>query len=230
MPINIDNTVYSDTEAVSLIKKLRKENDELRSNKEEMDEQCKPELSRYDWDIIINDVPYYAYYAVNYFKKGNNGVYICPRNETPNKDNLVPFKAKYPVSWNIIDNTHIYMNEYSAYTVSDYIITRNNKAFTHYYDLIDALRFIRDVGEHPMNLNDIDFDKKVVGRKIWWRDEPAIITRFNWIIGTVSFKPDGIDRFTTPKEFEDDVIEYYEDMDSIHTDIWDKHIGWFREE
>lgn len=230
MPINIDNTVYSDTEAISLIKKLRKENEDLRNNKKEIDEQYKPKLSRYDWDIIINDVPYYAYYAVNYFKKGNNGVYICPRNETPNKDNLVPFKAKYPVSWNIIDNTHIYMNEYSAYTVSDYIITRNNKAFTHYYDLIDALRFIRDVGEHPMNLNDIDFDKKVVGRKIWWRDEPAIITRFNWIIGTVSFKPDGIDRFTTPKEFEDDVIEYYEDMDSIHTDIWDKHIGWFREE
>lgn len=230
MPINIDNTVYSDTEAISLIKKLRKENEELRNNKKEISEQRKPELSRYDWDIVINDVPYYAYYAINYFDEGYNGVYICPRNETPTKDNLIPFRVESPVSWNIIDNSHIYINEYSAYTVDDYIITRNNKAFTHYYDLIDALRFIRDVGEHPMNLNDIDFDKKVVGRKIWWRDEPAVITGFNWSIGTVSFKPDGIDRFTTPKEFEDDVIEYYEDMDSIHTDIWDKHIGWFREE
>lgn len=33
MPINIDNTVYSDTEAISLIKNLRKENEELRNNK-----------------------------------------------------------------------------------------------------------------------------------------------------------------------------------------------------
>ena len=54
MPINIDNTVYSDTEAISLIKKLRKENDELRNNKKEIDEQYKPRLSIFK-KALFND-------------------------------------------------------------------------------------------------------------------------------------------------------------------------------
>lgn len=185
---------------------------------------------RCEWDIIIDNIPYYAYYLVNYLDR--SGIFVCPRDKEPTKDNLLAYHMNSPVSWNIVDNSKPSIS--SKYdivkTTTEYIIKRNGVDFTYCYDLLDALRFIRDVTEHPMNLNDIDFDKKVVGRKIWWRDEPAIITRFNWGIGTVSFKPDGIDRFTTPKEYEDDVIEYYEDMDSIHTDIWDKHIGWFREE
>lgn len=237
MAVTIGNTLYSDTEAASLIKKLMYENEELLKDKTEtlktkqITTHNEPKLSRYNWDIVIDNIPYYAYCVTNYFRDGDNGLYICPRNEKPDKDNLIPYHLKSPVSWTITDNSHPYISckSHSVYTVNDYIVNRNGKAFTHCYDLIDALKFIRDVPEHPMDLNFIDFDKKVVGRKIYWRSEPAIITSFNWGIGTVSFKPDGIEWFKTPPEFENDVVDYYEkELTSIHTDIFDKHICWFR--
>lgn len=224
MPVTVNNTLYSDTEAAALIKKLMKENESLMQNKTKLEEE--PKLSRYNWDIVINDIPYYAY-----FRNTDNKIFICPRDEEPNKNNLIIYNLNSPVSWTITDNSHPYINSegYSVHTVSDFIVNRNGRAFTHCYDLLDALKFIKNVPEHPMDLNFIDFDKKVVGRKIYWRSEPAVITKFNWGIGTVSFKPDGIEWFKTPPEFENDVVDYYEKgLTSIHTDIFDKHICWFR--
>ena len=85
------------------------------------------------------------------------------------------------------------------------------------------------MGDHPLALNTIDFDKKMIGRKIWWRSEPGIITR--WIDGQacVIIEPDGIEKFTTPAEFfKEDGDEYYED-NYVKTNIFDKHIWWFRD-
>ena len=76
----------------------------------------------------------------------------------------------------------------------------------------------------------IDYDKKMIGRKVWWRSQPAIITK--WIKGQacVILEPDGIDSFKTPAEYEnDDMFGDDEDKKSIKTEVFDKHIYWFRE-
>ena len=69
----------------------------------------------------------------------------------------------------------------------------------------------------------------MIGRKVWWRSEPAIIE--SWIYGQacVILKPDGIEGFTVPPEFRGELVPSYCDEDhTIKADILDKHIWWFR--
>ena len=73
------------------------------------------------------------------------------------------------------------------------------------------------------------FAEKMIGRKVWWRSEPAIIK--SWIghgQACVILEPDGIDNFTMPAEFADDEVMTYEDK-TVKTSIFDKHIWWFRD-
>ena len=86
---------------------------------------------------------------------------------------------------------------------------------------------INDFLDHPMNLNEIDFDKNVIGRKVWWRSEPAVVTSYISGQACVILEPDGIPRFTTPAEFAGEECECYVD-DDAKADILDKHIWWFR--
>lgn len=82
--------------------------------------------------------------------------------------------------------------------------------------------------EHPLELNAIDFDQKAVGRRVWWRSEPAVIESFIKGQAEVILKPDGIHRFTTPPEFAEEDPDYYEDG-IVKTSILDNHIWWFRD-
>lgn len=95
---------------------------------------------------------------------------------------------------------------------------------------IDQARWlIQQLGEHPLDLNEYGFAEKMIGRKVWWRSEPAIVT--SWIghgQACVILEPDGVERFTTPPEFADDGTMYYEDRD-VKADIFDKQIWWWRE-
>ena len=71
---------------------------------------------------------------------------------------------------------------------------------------------ITEFSEHPLELNAIDFDHKAVGRKVWWRGEPAIVESFISGQACVILKPDGIPRFTVPPEFAEEEPDYYEDV------------------
>ena len=95
--------------------------------------------------------------------------------------------------------------------------------------LHEALAYVLDgkLDEHPAELNDRDFDEHLIGRKIWWRSEPGIITYYCKGQAAVIIKPDGIERFTPPKEYEGDGFGSYDD-DEIKASIFDKHIWWFR--
>lgn len=68
----------------------------------------------------------------------------------------------------------------------------------------------------------------MIGRKVWWRSEPAVIT--HWIEGQacVILEPDGIDKFAVPAEFVHDEIMNDRERD-IKAEIFDDHIWWFRE-
>ena len=95
----------------------------------------------------------------------------------------------------------------------------------------EALSYVLDnrLDEHPMELNNRDFDKEVIGRKVWWRSEPGVITQYCKGQAAVIIEPDGIERFTVPREYADDDFLVEEDRD-VKASIFDKHIWWFRKE
>jgi hypothetical protein len=191
------------------------------------------------WDIEIDGRPYYACFIDDYVHSigghwGENNIWGYPRDEEPSYDNLIELQIGSPVNWGIRYEPHHTLktkwDRTRADTSNQVIITRNGKDFYNCFSIAKAQAILETIDDHPMNLDEIDFDKKVVGRKIWWRSEPAIITKFNWGICTVSIKPDGIEHFSIPAEHRKDEIPYYEDGESsIHTSIFDNHIWWFRD-
>lgn len=188
------------------------------------------------WDTVINREPYFVVLIEGYIhtiggKYGNNNLWAYPRNEKPSFKNLIQFDGE-PVCWGInyapYNHARYRHGEFEARTIGNVFITRNGEKFCDVRGSIERAKcMIDDFLEHPMNLNKIDFDKNVIGRKVWWRSEPAVVTSYISGQACVILEPDGITQFTTPAEFADDGCEYYFDGD-VKADILDKHIWWFR--
>lgn len=195
----------------------------------------------YDWDVELYGKPYYVIRIPGYVHTigghyGNNDLWAYPRNERPSYKNIVEFNADGPVRWGILYEPASYLkSKYGEDEIRDnglITITRNSKPFCRfngdiYYGIDRARTLISEINEHPLEFNTIDFDKKMIGRKVWWRSQPAIIV--GWGDGCVILQPDGISCFETPKEFLKD--EFY-DPDYSHTiraEFFDKHIWWFRD-
>lgn len=203
-----------------------------------------PKLYPMDWDVVINGKPYYVVRVEGYCHRiggryNNNDLWAYPRDEEPTYENLIEFDCDNPVSWGIRYTPKNVIkckwDECESYSVGSVVITRNGEDFYNVrgginYGIDKARVIISEFKEHPIDCQMIDFDKKVIGRKVWWRSEPAIVT--HWCKGQacVILEPDGIDKFTTPAEFyEEDGEDHYEDG-TVKTDILDDHIWWFRED
>ena len=201
-----------------------------------------PKLRPYDWDVYINDKPYYVVRIEGFVhtiggKYGENDLWAYPRDEEPTYENLIEFNCDNPVSWGIEYKPRNYArckwDECESFSGSTIMITRNGKNFCDVwgkginYGIDKARVMISQFQEHAMDLNSIDFDKKVIGRKVWWRSEPAVVTSYVDGQACVILEPDGIDHFTVPAEFAKEEPEYYCDGD-VKADILDKHIWWFR--
>lgn len=189
------------------------------------------------WDTVINGKPYFVVRIVGYVhtiggKYNNNDLWAYPRDEKLNCENLVQFEGE-PVCWGINYAPYNYArrrhDEFEATTIGNVFITRNGEKFCDVRGGIERAKcMINDFNEHPINLNEIDFDKKVIGRKVWWRSQPAVVSNYISKQACVILEPDGIKQFTTPAEFADEGCNYYCDGD-VKADILDKHIWWFRE-
>lgn len=191
------------------------------------------------WDVIIHNRPYYAVRIPGYVhtvggRFGNNDYWAYPRDQEPNYNNLIEFSCDNVVCWGIKYQPHNYIkckwDESRAQSAVSCMITRNGVDFCDVWGgLAKATVLIDMINEHPLDLNEIDFDKKMIGRKVWWRSEPGIIT--SWISGQgcVIIEPDGIDRFSIPSEFKDDSMmeACYEDG-NVKVSIFDEHVWWFR--
>ena len=189
------------------------------------------------WDVWIKDKPYYVARIVGYIHSiggrfGENDYWMYPRNEEPSYDNLVEFNGDGGALWGINMQPRNYIRckwgEAECFTSHWITITRNGKPFFDTHGVNHALDLINRIHEHPLNLNEIGYDKRMIGRKVWWRSEPAVIT--HWIgygQACVILKPDGIDKFTIPAEFADEEGFYCDD--GVKTNIFDEHIWWFRE-
>lgn len=196
-------------------------------------------MRKMDWDVEVNGVSYQIVRIDGYVHAiggswGENNLWMYPRNEEPTYDNLVEYYGNgCGVCWGIRYEPHNYTrtkwDETECYTSGGAMITRNGKDF--YFccgGIIEAQYLLRDIDEHPLDLNMYGFAEKMIGRKVWWRSEPAVIT--HWVghgQACVILEPDGIDRFTTPAEYANDDFMAYEERD-IKTSIFDKHIYWFR--
>ena len=199
-------------------------------------------LKPLNWDIIINNRPYYVVRIEGYVHTigghwGENNLWAYPRDEKPSYKNLIEFTSDEVVCWGIKYEpeirTHYKYGESETRKVGGVIITRNGKRFYTvggglHYGIDKARVLIEEFKEHPINTYSIDFDKKVIGRKVWWRSQPGIIT--SWVDGQacVIIEPDGIPCFFVPEEFNNDNSFYYVD-EPIKADILDKHIWWFRD-
>ena len=99
---------------------------------------------------------------------------------------------------------------------------------------VGNIEYLSDIIDSVPSASNVDYyiniiKEKMIGRKVWWRSEPAIIT--SWIgngQACVILEPDGIDNFTKPAEFVDDDCMDDGERD-IKTDIFDEHIWWFRD-
>ena len=193
-------------------------------------------MHQMNWDTVINEKSYFVVLIEDYIhtiggKYGNNNLWAYPRSEKPSCENLVQFDGE-PVCWGInyapYNHVRYRHGELETRTIGNVFITRNGEKFCDVRGGIERARcMINDFLEHPMNLNEIDFDKNVIGRKVWWRSEPAVVASYISRQACVMLEPDGIPRFTTPAEFADEGCDYYCESD-VKANILDKHIWWFR--
>lgn len=78
--------------------------------------------------------------------------------------------------------------------------------------------------EHPLDLHNEVGRNAIVGRKVFWRDTPAVITRFINDQGCVIIKTDGVPYFPKPVYKETDDQE-----DEIKDDILSGSFWWYRD-
>lgn len=197
-----------------------------------------------DWDVVVGrdntpyqviHVPGFAHCIGGHLDNGDGNCYWAyPLGEEITYENLLEFDGEPGATWGLEYTPTNYCKtkwgESEIRRGRKMIITRNGEPF---YDGLmtfhQAIAYVKDglLDEHPLHLNERDFDKKCIGRKVWWRSEPAVITRYVKGQACVILKPDGIERFTVPAEFADE--PYYYEEEDVKTSIFDKNIWWFRD-
>lgn len=85
-----------------------------------------------------------------------------------------------------------------------------------------AIRILELLGK----LQDIDWDS-LEGRKIYWRETPAVVERVILEQGCMIVKVDGAERFPE-RIWADEDWQKLEDPTSVKIDVLDPHIWWFR--
>lgn len=92
--------------------------------------------------------------------------------------------------------------------------------------LLEARNLIVKIHGHPIQIWKKEERDKLVGRKVWWREEPAIITMF-LDDACVVMEPDGIEKFK-PTAYRDE-IDDEEDQFRVKNTIHSPHIWWYRD-
>lgn len=199
-------------------------------------------MFKFSWDVVLNGVPYQVVQIEGYVHSiggrwGENDLWMYPRNETPSYENIIEYQCEGSgVCWGIRYDPHNYIRtkygESECFTSGGAMITRNGKDFHFCRGGIDEAKWlIKKIDDHPLDLNDYGFDEEMIGKKVWWRSQPAIITK--WIgdgEACVILEPDTdiIKGFTIPQEFVEDEDYDPDDKEYIKTSIFDDHIWWFR--
>jgi hypothetical protein len=194
----------------------------------------------YNWDLEVYGKPYYVIKIPEYVHTldGNgwdNDLWCFPRDEVPSYKNLYEYHGSFGgTRWGYnVSPKHYYSykyDEYEVYTINEITITRNDKDFCKCKSVFEALSRIEylESNEHPLELIDIDFDKKCIGRKVWYRGEPAKIDSYVRSEACVIIVPDGIESFTIPPELENFPLNEEEYEKIVKISIFSELIYWYR--
>lgn len=208
------------------------------------------DLSKIDlmsWDVVVNGEEYAVYSVPGYAHTikaydAQIDTWCCKRTEIPSFETLIPFNseirgAAFGIKFEPKNIHHFHHGEHEIEeSRRDVIITRNGEDFACTYSIESAKYMIDKYLEHPLDLNFYGFKEKMIGRKVWYRSQPAIITKFmygddRYNGPDIVLEPDGIDEFSIPKEYigDDSYIIYEEDKRMIITSILDEHIWYWRQ-
>jgi len=194
----------------------------------------------YGWDLEVKGVPYDIYRIEGYNhtiggKWGENCFWACPSGEKPSFENLIEFNGDAPtwgISFERVNYIKSKWNETSVETSGDCWITRNGKKFYHIsgrsmdYALAKAQHLLVQLLEEcPLYLSDRNWKEQAIGRKIWYENQPAIITSITsgnelWI------EPDGIPCFKAPPHWDD--MDYDDYADGLRVGLLSPDIYWYR--
>ena len=203
-----------------------------------------PELKPYEWDVVVKGRPFYVARIPGFVHtiKGWGepiDLWAWPRDEKASYENLVEYDLDSPVAWGLEYREQRYIrskwDDVMLRSGAVTTITRNGIPFYDVfggrnYSVPKAIVLIGEIGEHPLDFNTIGFDEKMIGRKIWFRSQPGIITRYIKGQCCVMVAPDGIDHFKRPPEYEnDDLFDDWYDEQELKLDcLADHNIDWFR--
>ena len=193
-----------------------------------------------NWDVVIRDIPYYVAHIPGYIhtiggKWGDNDLWAYPRNEEPSYENLVEFTSSEIVRWGLEFRSNFYFKtkygECEMRHSSGTMITRNGRDFYFVaggmdYSLSKARMLITKVQEGVLDVNSIDFDKKLKGKVITYKGLPAKVEQYINGQGCIIISYIGPDKY----KFLADKIWRCEDDDCVKLDVigYDHHdIDWF---
>lgn len=192
----------------------------------------------YDWDLVVKGVTYQVVRIEGYVhtiggRWGDNDLWCYPLGEEMSVENLAEMCANDPVCWGVRVEPYLYhrhkWDDHSIERSAGVTITRNGVPFDTDYSYEGAMVKIGKFREHPLDLDCRRYAEKCVGRKVWYRSEPAVVTHFIEGQACVMLAPDGLERFSVPPEFANEDIMCYEDETEVKVHITDAHIWWFRE-
>lgn len=194
------------------------------------------------WDLEIRGIPFDVYRVDGYIhtiggKFGENCYWACPAGEKPSYKNLIEFNGDAP-TWGItFDRNNSLKTKWGETEVlanGECWITRNGKKFYHVparyleYGLAKAQYVLTQLLEEcPLWLAERNWKKNAIGRKVWYKNQPAKIIRILednelWI------EPDGIDKFKRPVYW-DAWMEWEDYADGLRVDLLSNDIYWFRD-
>ncbi len=203
----------------------------------------KLKLEKIDWAVSVSgedkDRDVYRIQGYVHATGGSKGIYdlwACPRDEKPTIDNLTAWCGFYGARWGFSINPQNYCKyKWTNTTIENNIratITRNDFVFDEFfaYDMLyaisEASSRIIQYQEFCINLNCQNFESQFINMKVFWKEQPAIITSYVSEQACVMLKPeDGL--FAKPVYLGGD--EDFEEELEIKSEILSTHIWWFRE-
>lgn len=202
-----------------------------------------PKLTPLQWDVVVKGKPFYVAHVPGFVHsiKGYGepcDLWAWPRDEEPSYENISEYELSQPVAWGMEYSESRYFkckwDDSMLRSGAGTTITRNGEDFYHVmggmaYSVPKAMMLIGDIAHHPLDFETIDFDKKMIGRKIWYNSQPAVIESYIKGQCCVMIKPDGVERFETPAEFAKEPLWDEEDAKSLKIDcLASERVWWFR--
>jgi len=194
------------------------------------------------WDAFCKGTNLDVYQIDGYMhtqggKWGENCYWACPRGEKPTYENLHQFNGE-PCSWGFrVESSNYYKSKYGDQEIRhSYVmkIIRNDWVFytfgAHNLDWgISRIRqLLFQISEHAIEFHAKDFEKSIVGRKIYWKEQPAVITSYSRD-GNLVIAPAGKKSFDLPCYNDDEVSEEIQaELEDIVEDLFAPSIYWFR--